>query len=360
MTARPPEDGAREAAAAYGLEDARLELVPEGLINATYAALPREGGEPRAILQRLSPVFSPRVHEDIEAVTRHVAAKGVETPRLIPTSAGDLWVRVRGQVWRALTYIDGVTRRSVETPAQARSAGALVARFHAAAADLEHAFVGGRAGVHDTPAHLRGLREAAAGPPGGAAEEPSELAGARELAAEILDRASALPPLPDAPARPAHGDLKITNILFDRGDPERARCLIDLDTLTRQTLAYEVGDALRSWCNPAPEDAEDARVDLALLGAAIEGYAAEAGSIVEPAEIDALVPGLETICVELAARFCRDVFDDCYFGWDPSRYASRRAHNLARARGQLGLAGAVAAARSEAEEIVGRAFAGAR
>ena len=65
-----------------------------------------------------------------------------------------------------------------------------------------------------------------------------------------------------------------------------------------------------------------------------------------------IVVGLETVCVELAARFCVDAFDDAYFGWDPSRFPSRRAHNLVRARGQLALGRAVRAARAEATDIV--------
>jgi hypothetical protein len=47
--------------------------------------------------------------------------------------------------------------------------------------------------------------------------------------------------------------------------------------------------------------------------------------------------GIGTITLELAARFLADYFNDNYFGWDPKRYKSRRAHNLARARGQIAL-----------------------
>ena len=38
-------------------------------------------------------------------------------------------------------------------------------------------------------------------------------------------------------------------------DADRALCLIDLDTLAHMPVALELGDALRSWCNPATEDA---------------------------------------------------------------------------------------------------------
>src|SRR3989338_7349243 len=50
---------------------------------------------------------------------------------------------------------------------------------------------------------------------------------------------------------------------------------------------------------------------------------------------DKVGKAIGTITLELACRFMTDYFVDDYFGWDASRYASRRAHNLARARGQI-------------------------
>ena len=54
-----------------------------------------------------------------------------------------------------------------------------------------------------------------------------------------------------------HGDPKISNLMFAR-DSDRGLCLIDLDTLGPMPIALELGDALRSWCNPAAEDARAA------------------------------------------------------------------------------------------------------
>jgi hypothetical protein len=87
------------------------------------------------------------------------------------------------------------------------------------------------------------------------------------------------------------------------------------------------------------------RFDRAIFQAALRGYEAAAPGFLTDAERAALLPGVETLCVELAARFCVDVFDDAYFGWDPARYRSRPAHNLVRARGQLALARSVAEVR---------------
>ena len=345
-----------EVAAAWGWDAAALAPLPGGLINATFVV--REGGAPVAVVQRLHPVFGAEVNLDLEAVTAHLAARGLVTPRLVRTRGGAAWVEHGGGVWRALTWVDGVTVHAVADPAWAYAGGELVGRFHRAVADLDHAYRFARAGVHDTAAHLARLAAVVEGTGDGAAD-----AEAAELGRAILAAAADLPAMPDVPRRHCHGDLKISNLLFAvapaapafvpcAAPAVRGVCLVDLDTLGLQTLAFELGDAMRSWCNPRGEDAEAATFELAIFDAAIRGFRAEAGALVSPAERRAIVVGLETVCVELAARFAVDVVRDAYFGWDAARFPSRRAHNLARARGQLALALAVRAARADALDIV--------
>lgn len=361
------------ALAAYGFSGP-AEPVTSGLINRTF--LVREPGaaespRPVAVLQRLHRVFAAEVNLDIEAITAHVAACGLETPRLLRTTTGARWHVQPGGVWRALSYVPGTTVHRIEQPGVARAAAELVGRFHRALGTLTHEYAFARAGVHDTPAHLARLRDrteakaeakteakidagsAAGGEVAEVGRDAAEiLTAARALGRDILAVAASLPPLPDLPARHTHGDLKISNVLFFPGEPERARCLVDLDTMGRQTMAYELGDAMRSWCNPRGEDETDVRVDEAIFAAAMAGYRDGAGDLLTMAERASIVPGLETVCVELAARFCSDVFDDAYFGWNAQRYPSRRAHNLVRARSQLALARSVRAARHNLTALV--------
>lgn len=334
--------------AAYGLPDT-ARPVAGGLINATFVVHAAAGlaDGAVAIVQRLHPIFGAEVNIDIDAVTAHLAAGGMETPRLLRTRDGDRWVATEGGVWRALSYVEGTTLHRIEDPATARAAGELVGRFHRAVDSLAHEYVFVRGGVHDTGAHLDRLRDRLGAPAAETRTGPADAleGAARALGEDILAAAEALPALTALPRRHTHGDLKISNILFFPGDARRARCLVDLDTLGRQTIAYELGDALRSWCNPRGEDTPAVHVDEDILAAAMAGYRAGAGDLLAPEEREAIVPGLETVCVELAARFCVDVFDDAYFGWDPARFGSRREHNLVRARGQLALARSVRARR---------------
>jgi Ser/Thr protein kinase RdoA (MazF antagonist) len=332
-----PQDVTR----AWGWDrDAEIAELPGGLINASYAV--RQGGAPIAVLQRLHPVFGGEVNLDIDAVTQHLAARGLTTPRLVRTRDGRAWHDDGGRAWRALSWVDGTTVHAVPDPAWAEAGGALVGAFHRAVADLAHDYAFARSGVHDTRAHL--ARLAACVEAGG---EPEALA----LAHDVLDAARGLPEMPDVPGRHCHGDLKISNLLFATA-PLRGVCLVDLDTLGLSTMAFELGDAMRSWCNRYGEDRGRIELDLSVFAAAIGGFRDAADAIVSDAERISIVVGLETVCIELAARFAVDMFLDQYWGWDPARFPTRRAHNLVRGRGQLELGLAVRAVRADALDIV--------
>jgi Ser/Thr protein kinase RdoA (MazF antagonist) len=225
-----------------------------------------------------------------------------------------------------------------------------VAEFHRAVSDLDHTFRNRRLGVHDTALHLRTLRAALVEQRGHRHFDVIE-----PLAERVLEAAAALPPMPATPDRIVHGDPKISNLMFAH-DADRALCLIDLDTLSHMPVALELGDALRSWCNPATEDAASAGFVRPFFDAAIRGYAGAAQELLTPVEWGAIPRGALTITVELAARFCTDALRENYFGWNRARYESSSAHNQARTQGQLKLAASIRAELAALEDITAEAF----
>ncbi|MFH2009649.1 MAG: phosphotransferase [bacterium] len=327
-----------------GLGDARVERISVGLINLTLRV--QRGDGAAFVLQRLHPIFGPELHLDIEAVTARLQEEGLPTPRLVRTAAGALWVEEEG-CWRLLTHLPGRTVERVAGPPMAREAGALLGRFHSAVAGLDHRFHFVRQ-AHGLPMHLARLREALAAHPGHRLyDEVSPLAEA------LFALAAPLPAFEALPQRITHGDPKLSNVLFLPPD-DRAHALVDLDTLGRLDLPTELGDAFRSWCNPAGEDRGPPELDRVLFEAALEGYAAAAGGLLTPQERELLVSGLLVICVELATRFAADALHESYFGWDRSRFPGRGEHNLHRARVQHELARSVLTQRSAAEALVRR------
>lgn len=301
-----------------------------GLINDTFEG-ELEGQS--VIVQRLHPAFAASVHHDIEAVTAHLEDKGLETPRLIRTANRELSCTLGdGSVWRVQTKILGTIAhdRLVDAPTVAE-AGALVARFHGATSDLAYDYLHVRPGIHDLEVRRTELREAILHHP------EHRFASAVAQAAATLETLFDRTLRGDLPRRHAHGDLKASNLLF--GVDDRARCLVDFDTVGRLPWVYEMGDALRSWCNPHGEDDATAGCSLELFEAALSGYGSETRRpSLAPEEIQLLPRGLLTIASLLTLRFLTDTLRERYFSFDASRFESRGEHNLARARGQLRLA----------------------
>ena len=336
--------------------DARVAPFGSGLINQTFAVTDARGA--RFVLQRVNPLFPAAIHANIRAVTAALERAGLRTPVLVDTIDGAACLELasrdaalRPSVWRMLTFVDGVSFDVVGSAAQARAAAALIARFHAALDGLHHTFVGLRTGVHDTPRHVQTLRDALAEH----TDHPLH-AEVAALAQRILHAVERLTALPDVPPRVGHGDLKFNNVLFAGAQPpasEAAVCLVDLDTVGPQALAFELGDAWRSWCNRSGEDDVVARLDLGIFEASFDGYAGGLGRALSGDERRALLLGPEWISVELAARFAADALRESYFGWDSTRFASRGAHNLVRARGQFSLHEAFVGTHAQRARLLG-------
>jgi Ser/Thr protein kinase RdoA (MazF antagonist) len=329
--------------AAWDLEPESVRPLGTGLINRTFLACGRNG-EWR-VVQQVNPMFPPAVNEDIEAVTAHLAARGVPTPRLVRTLDGRLCVPDPAGAWRVLTQVAGRVVDAVANVHQAREAGRLLASFHRALDDLDHEFRHVRAPVHEPARHLADLAKAI-----DAHRQHRLHAPAARLAEEIHAAADRLPALPATPVRVVHGDPKISNLVF-AADSDRAICMLDLDTVGRMALPLELGDAFRSWCNVASEDDPRGRFSAELFGAAIAGYGAAATGWLRPDEASAAVDATATIQVELAARFCADVLNERYFGWNPQQFQTRGDHNLARARGQLAVHRSLLAQRPRLDDL---------
>jgi Ser/Thr protein kinase RdoA (MazF antagonist) len=327
-----------------------LKTIHSGLINNSFAVRSSNAGAPVAVLQRLNTdIFSPQVNEDIAAISQQLKASGLLTPELIPTRAGDLWhTDDHGGVWRCITYVGKNTYTRLDSKRELMSAGRLVAKFHAALYNFSWSFRSVRPDAHNTQQHLATLQ--------GLMHTHQSHRLFKEvypLTERILDHWEHFSGPENLPRRIVHGDLKLSNIRFNG---TKAVALIDLDTMAHSDLSVELGDAMRSWCNPASEDAKDCRFHAEIFESAIRGYAraAKEGPPITDAEWESIVPGAERISLELAARFAADALQERYFGWNP-KFGTRGEHNLLRARGQYALALSIHEQRNELGKAVQRA-----
>lgn len=364
----------QEVLAAFDAEGAPAVPITHGHINATFRLDAPTG---TFVLQRLNPIFAPEVNLDIEVLTGHVAAAGLQTPRLRRTRAGAAWQQADGgDIWRALTFVPGPVFAQATSAGQCHGAGALLGAFHRALSGVQHQFHARRPGVHDTPAHLKGLQSALRDH----GDHPAYAAVA-PLADAVFTALDALPRLDALPARIVHGDPKLSNVVFTEAQGAEhngatqacaspptddasaagpggwpARAMVDLDTMAPMSVHLELGDALRSWCNPAGEGPEPAQFSLPYLAAAMAGYAAGARDLLTPAEVHAIAPGVALITLELCARFLRDALEERYFGWDATRYDHAWQHHLVRARSQHACHLALRAHGSAVDDTVARVF----
>jgi hypothetical protein len=266
-----------------------------------------------------------------------------EVPRVIP-ARGDHghWVEHEGQFWRSISYIDAAIAHDVICDAKhAREVGYGLGTFHHLISDLPVAQLADTLeGFHVTPAYLdrydtvldRWLDRA----------EPREVTESRLVSAlafvadgrdgaDVLEAACRRGELQ---RRPIHGDPKINNVMIDAGSGQ-AVGLIDLDTVKPGLVHYDIGDCLRSCCNPVGEEVTDlttVRFDLDLCRSILEGYLTVASSFLSPADVAYLPACIRLIPFELGLRFLTDHLDgDRYFK------VEKRGQNLDRALVQFSL-----------------------
>lgn len=298
----------------------RVKPVTDGLVHKTFELDTTTG---QYIIQRLHPVLaSAAIGQDFLAVTRYLEEQGFPTPRAVLSRKKNILVKDGKEVWRMQTKLAGKTIHVLKDLKMARACGEIYAKFHCVMDGFPYRFKSTKI-LHETEKVYMAFEKATKNVKGTEVESEVEFVR-RELPKFFLPST--------LPMRVIHGDPKISNILFD--SKGQARAIIDLDTCNRRPLLVELGDAFRSWCGGVEDDPHNT-FSLPVFRAAWAGYKKGAGDMMTKRELQYVPKAIGTITLELAARFLTDYFDDNYFGWDSSRYPSRRAHNLARARGQI-------------------------
>lgn len=309
-----------------------------GNINHTFQVCCGETGRDRFILQRINQqVFPnpPAIMQNLQVLCRHRQQKQQQfahwqIPQVLCTRSGLPYYRdLQGICWRALQFIDGQTVEVIATAQQAEEMGRGLATFHLLLSDLDaEMLVDTLPGFHITPNYLHQYDQIALH--NGVSESPlvpyvHQAIRDRRLLAGILETAKQRGELP---LRVIHGDPKVNNMMLDPGTG-RAIALIDLDTLKPGLIHYDIGDCLRSACNPLGEETTDwdrVYFDLEKCKSFLIGYLEVARSFFTPADYLYIYDAIRVITFELGLRFFSDFLaGNRYFKVQDAEHNLRRA-----------------------------------
>ena len=334
-----------------------------GNINDTYLITTAAGR--RFILQRINQhVFKhPEwIMANIRVYSEHVSARLAagedttarrwETPQIVPANDGrDYVLDAEGEFWRTLTFIEGArTYPTIRDARHAREVGYALGRFQSLISDLDAARLHDTlAGYHITPRYL--AHHDAVVARGDFVRSP-EVAYALRF---VKARRDVIPVLEDAKQqgrlrlRLAHGDPKVDNVMIDDVTGQ-AVGLIDLDTIKPGLVHYDIGDCLRSGCNPLGEETEDidaVHFDMDLCRAILRGYLPLVRAFYTADDYAYLYPAVRLLALEQGLRFFTDYLEGNVY------YKVRHVtHNLTRALVQFKLVESIEAQEADIRAAV--------
>jgi len=286
-----------------------------GIINETYLVKNRSGQ--KFILQKHHHLIGKEVLADIDVITKRLENKGIVTAKLIRTLEGKLYVAKNGCIWRMLTYIEGVTLEKLNKEL-AKSAGALIGKFHYSLVGFDYQFEHKIPNFHDTSLIFTILKDTRAKYHN--SNKYNELSPSADfILTEYIKIKDLLISLPD---RIIHGDLKVSNVRFNEKQNE-AISLLDLDTFGINKIVIDLGDAIRSFCNIRDE------FNLQIFKSILEGYFSTALFLTKE-EKDAIPIGIKTIILELSARYITDAFEEQYFKLEHNKYSNLFEQNKSK------------------------------
>lgn len=346
-----------ELAAAWGLSP-RAQFAPlgSGLINRTL--LVTDDGRRRVLQCLNTQVFRDpaQVMRNCHAATAHLGREraagryGYAVLELVPTLEGETAaILADGTWWRMYDHLPGTrTHDTARHAPLVAEAGRGFGAFTAALSGLDVNEVGEVIPhFHDPVARFDAFLAAMQTDRAGRVAATRFECEAALRYREVLEHWRGLRDA-NLPWRVTHNDCKLNNLLFDAQD--RARCVIDLDTVMPGSLLFDFGDMARTVVSPVPEDSTDLEsvgVRHGHFAALARGYVEGCGGLLTPLERDNLVFAARLVTGVMALRFLTDWLDgDRYYRID------RPAHNLERARNQLALFAAFTAQAGALQALV--------
>lgn len=296
-----------------------IEAFGSGNINDTFLVTLEES---RFILQRINTqVFrQPQlVMQNICVLTQHICDRLTtlkldrrwETPQVMLTPTNqDYWFDADNSVWRAVSFIENSQSfDTIQNQEHAKEIGYALGMFHFLVDDLPPRNLADTLqGFHITPLYLQQYEQVLTRVEVSQSLEVQyglKFIRDRQAWAHVLETAKSTGKLA---LRLMHGDPKINNIMIDAAT-DRAVSVIDLDTVKPGLIHYDIGDCLRSGCNPVGEETENldsVYFEPELCQSILRGYLSVAKSFFTDQDYVYLYDAIRLIAFELGLRFFTD------------------------------------------------------
>jgi len=326
----------------------RIQQYGSGNINSTF--LVTREVKPPFILQRINTtVFcQPKlVMNNIcllsDYVSQRLKTTNIQADRywsipqvLLTTQEQNYWIGSDNSFWRAISFIDNSQSfDTIQNIHHGQEIGYGLGMFHNLIEDLPvDKLADTLEGFHITPGyfwHYQQVQQTTDVKPSPEVNYCQKFISDRPDLPHILESAKASGKLK---LRTIHGDPKINNIMIDCSS-QQAVAMIDLDTVKPGLIHYDIGDCLRSGCNPLGEetpDWEQVIFEPELARAILQGYLSVARNFLTDLDYEYIYDSIRLLAFELGLRFFTDYLEgNVYFG------AKSKQHNLQRALVQFKL-----------------------
>jgi Ser/Thr protein kinase RdoA (MazF antagonist) len=336
-----------------------------GNINDTFLITVSERDQDQFILQRINTHVFTRPHliiENLQVYTRHVDQKMAEndlkaqrwdTPHIRRTGQGDdFYIDDENGFWRAISFVNhSRSYETVQSANHAREVGFALGTFHSLVSDLDvEQMHDTLVGFHIVPHYLEQYDQVMARGPQG--EDSDVVRYGHRMIAERRDWSSVLEDAKQSGTltmRTIHGDPKINNIMIS-DETGKAVSVIDLDTVKPGLVHYDIGDCLRSSCNPLGEDTldfENVHFETDLARAILDGYLSVANQILTENDYNYIYDAIRLIAFEMGLRFFQD-----YLAGNVYFKVKHPEHSLHRALVQFKLTESIEAQESTIRKII--------
>ncbi|MGO9612527.1 MAG: phosphotransferase enzyme family protein [Dissulfurispiraceae bacterium] len=315
-----------------------------GNINETFLVTLHSPGQKHFILQRINTRIFLRpdlLMQNLRTLNKHLLKRLKLAPLsdgrrwrvpniLLTQDAQDHWIDHAGSFWRAINFIEAAQSFStIQDFNHAREVGYAIGMFHNLISDLPPATLADTLeGFHITPLYLCHYDKILA--QSGKTKSPDinyclQFVSKRRASAYVLEDAKMQGKLP---LRPIHGDPKVDNVMIDIAT-RQAISVVDLDTVKPGLIHYDIGDCLRSCCNPLGEELEQwetVRFEVDICRVILQGYLSQARYFLTDNDFTHLYDAIRLIAYELGLRFFTDYLEgNVYFR------VQHEEHNLVRA-----------------------------